>query len=100
MNIEQVLRTYGDMLYRLCFVMLRSEADAEDAVQETLIRYFQKAPSFSDSEHEKAWLLKVAANQCRDTLRLRNRHSHADLDTLPLTAPEVPDRSILEALMA
>ena len=99
MSIEQILDTYGDRLYRLCFVMLGNEADAEDAIQETLIRYFQKAPVFSDTEHEKAWLLRVAANQCRDILRQRNRHSHTDVDSLSLVAPEAQDKTILDALM-
>lgn len=99
MSIEEILDTYGNRLYRLCFVMLGNAADAEDAVQETMIRYFQKAPAFSDAEHEKAWLLRVAANQCRDILRQRKRHSHADVDSLPLAAPEAPDKTVLEALM-
>ena len=99
MSIERILDTYGDRLYRLCFVMLGNEADAEDAVQETMIRYFQKAPAFSDPEHEKAWLLRVAANRCRDILRQRKRHSHTDVDSLSLAAPENQDKTILDALM-
>lgn len=99
MDIETILDRYGNLLYRLCFVMLQNESDAEDAVQDTLIRYFQKAPTFSDAEHEKAWLLKVAANTCRDQLRFRARHTHIDLEDIQLAAPEAPDKTILEALM-
>lgn len=98
MDIEETLNTYGDGLYRLCLVMLQSHADAEDALQETLIRYYQKAPVFSDSEHKKAWLYKVAANQCRDMLRRRARHPQTDLDTLSIPAPEAADSGIWEAL--
>ena len=36
----------------------------EFAVQETFIKYLQKAPRFRDEEHRKAWLLTVATNQC------------------------------------
>lgn len=99
MSTEEILDTYGDRIYRLCFVILGNEADAEDALQETLIRYFQKKPVFSDSEHEKAWLLHVAANQCRDFLRVRKRHGYTDMDSLSLAAPEAPDKTVLEALM-
>jgi len=97
-EIDRVIHTYGDMLYRLCLIMLKNESDAEDAVQETIIRFYQKAPGFEDREHEKAWLLRVAANQCRDILRHRSRHSHENVDALPLAAPEAPDGSILQAL--
>ena len=53
-NIERILHSYGNMLLRLCAVMLGNAHDAEDAVQETVIRYFQKAPQFENEEHEKA----------------------------------------------
>lgn len=100
MDIENILTEYGDLLFRLCFVMLQNESDAEDAVQETLIQYFRKAPTFSDPAHRKAWLIKVASNKCRDMLRFRARHGHADLDAIQAIAPEAPDCGILEALMA
>ena len=70
-GIENIVRTYGNTLYRLCFVMLGNESDAEDAVQESFIKYLQKAPSFENTEHEKAWLITVATNQCKDILRFR-----------------------------
>lgn len=98
-RMETVLQTYGNMLFRLSLVMLGSEKDAEDAVQETIMKYLQKAPLFTDPEHEKAWLLKVAANQCRDMLRFRLRHPQIDLDALCETAAEPADSGILEALM-
>ena len=93
---------YGDMLYRICFVMLRNTADAEDAVQETFLQYLRKAPRFADAGHERAWLITTAKNKCRDILRERRRH-------LPLpdgdALPDIPDWSdpadsgILEALL-
>ena len=77
--IERIIDTHGNSLYRLCLVMLRDPSDAEDAVQETILKYLQKAPDFRDAEHEKAWLLRVAANHCRDVLRSRVRHPQTAL---------------------
>lgn len=99
MTIEQIIAQYGDPLFRLCYVMLKNESDAEDAVQETFIQYYQKAPDFTNREHEKAWLFKVATNKCRDQLRFRSRHSHVDLDSIQACTPEVQDKDILIALM-
>ena len=96
---DDVIRLYGDTLYRLCLTLLGSEADAEDAVQETLLRYLQKAPAFADAAHQKAWLLKVAANQCRDMLRFRARHPQTPIDAWEGFAGDTADREILEALM-
>ena len=97
-HIERILDMHGDRLYRLCCMMLGNSQDAEDALQDTLLTYLQKAPAFRDDEHEKAWLLTVAANKCRDQLRYRIRHPQTDLDSLQLAA-ETNDTGILEALM-
>lgn len=77
--VRSAVSNYGDMLYRLCFIILKNTADAEDAVQETFIAYTIKSPLFNDDEHEKAWLLKVASNKCRDMLRFRKRHPLTEL---------------------
>ena len=98
-NIERVIRVHGDRLLRMCAVMLGNADDAEDAVQETVIRYFQKAPQFENEEHEKAWLLRVASNWCRDMLRFRTRHPQKDIDSLYDLAAEQPGSDILDALM-
>ncbi|HIT79341.1 MAG TPA: sigma-70 family RNA polymerase sigma factor [Candidatus Faecivivens stercorigallinarum] len=98
-QVEAMIQKYGDMLFRTCLVMLQNQPDAEDAVQETVLKYMLKAPVFDSSEHEKAWLLKVAANHCRDLLRFRSRHPQVTLEQLTeyLTDPE--NSGILDALM-
>ena len=96
---REAVGKYGDMLYRVCLLMLRNTADAEDAVQETFIKYFQKYTDISDSEHEKAWLITVATNKCRDMLRYRTRHATESEDLLATCAVEKEDSGILEALM-
>ena len=98
-DLESIVHTYGNTLYRLCLVMLGNEADAEDALQETLIRYLQKAPQFQTSEHRKAWLLTVATNQCKDMLRFRKRHPQIEPEFLQTLSTESTDTGILDALM-
>ena len=98
-RINDAVEEYGDMLYRLCIVMLRNTADAEDAVQDTFITYMEKSPAFNDSEHEKAWLLKVASNKCRNVLRYRKRHFAEPAEVLDAIAERTPDNRILESLM-
>ncbi|MBQ4637316.1 MAG: sigma-70 family RNA polymerase sigma factor [Clostridia bacterium] len=99
-DAEKVVRIYGDMLLRICFVMLGNEADAEDAVQETIIRYFRKAPTFESCEHEKAWLIVAAKNICRDIIRFRQRHPQTSIEYLQLLTSDPSDSGILEALMS
>ena len=97
-DIETIITKYGDMLYRLCILMLKNESDAEDVVQETMIKYFRKAPVFESEEHEKAWLIRVASNGCRDLLRFRVRHPLLDDDCLSRISCECSDSGIMDAL--
>lgn len=99
-KMEQIVTEYGTPLLRLCLMMLGRNMDAEDAVSETFFRYFQKAPSFQDASHEKAWLYTVAANICRDMLRKRKRLLSLEDSTLSSFAQAPEDRSVLEALEA
>jgi RNA polymerase sigma-70 factor (ECF subfamily) len=97
--IERILDTYGDTLYRICLILLKNDSDAQDVIQETMIKYCQKAPLFTSGEHEKAWLIKVSTNQCRDLLRFRKQHPllcDKSLETFP--CPSSSDSGILEAL--
>lgn len=98
-NIKGIMNTYGNMLFRLCLLTLGNATDAEDAVQEILIKYLQKAPVFENAEHEKAWLIRVATNQCRDMLRFRNRHPMVNIEEINEFTGEASDSGILDALM-
>ena len=97
-DIERVIHTYGNMLLRLSLAMLLNEADAEDAVQETVIRYMLYAPDFKNPEYEKAWLIRVASNICRDMLRCRKRHPAVELSEATESMAEFPENGALEAL--
>lgn len=98
-EMEEVVHTYGNMLFRLCFVTLGNESDAQDALQEVFIKYMLKAPEFKNEEHKKAWLLKVAANQCKDIFRAGKRHQTVNLDAIKEHMEESKENGILEALM-
>lgn len=89
-DIREAVLKYSDMLYRICLVTLCNEQDVQDAVQDTFCRYLEKRPDFCDAEHEKAWLIRVATNICRDMIRFRTRHPKVCIDELEnsLAAPE------------
>ena len=102
--LENILNTYGNMLFRYALIMLGNAEDAEDVIQDTLLKYWQKAPEFQDMDHEKAWLLKVVANRCRDLLRFRVRNPVVDIESIIEFSGETliisSESGILEALMA
>ena len=99
-DIRETVIKYSDMLYRICIVILCNEQDVQDAIQDTFCRYLEKAPDFHDEEHEKAWLIRVATNICRDMIRFRLRHPKVCIDELEnsFAAPEHKEtlRELLE----
>ena len=97
-GVEAVLDKYGNNLYRICLITLKNQADAEDALQDTLVRYLQKAPRFESEEHQKAWLIRVAVNICRDMLRKRRYHQE-ELENIPVPQADEHQQSALDALL-
>lgn len=75
------MERHGDTVWRVCLLSLRHEADAQDAFQDTFMRYaLADATAFEGDEHRKAWLIRVATNACRDMLRRASRHTNVGLD--------------------
>lgn len=63
-----ILDTYGDSILRYAYSYLHNISDAEDILQDTLIQYLKTGPVFENAAHEKAWLLRVAANLSKNRL--------------------------------
>ncbi len=57
------------MVFRLAYSYLKNRADAEDVMQETLLKFYVEPRGFESPDHEKHWLLRVAANECKKLLR-------------------------------
>ena len=98
-RLEELVAKHENTLYRAALAILGDVQEAEDAVQETYLRYLEKRPEFQDENHEKAWLLKVTANRCKSVLRSQKRHPAVELlDVYP--APEGDTRELMEAVLA
>lgn len=98
--LERVYGVHADMLYRIAVSILRSDADAQDAVQNAFCRYLDKLPEFSDAEHEKAWLIRVTVNQCRDLMRRRKVRAWLPFETLADVGVRPKETPALDALGA
>ena len=98
-HIEYAVEKYSKMLFRISYGMLMNEHDAEDALQETFIRYMTKAPLFRDSEHEKAWLIKVVTNVSKNMLRFRTYQASNSILQLSSVGVDEADRDIFEIIM-
>ena len=68
-QFTQAVETYGDTIFRVAYSFLKNRADAEDVMQETLLKLYQEDGRFESEEHRKRWLIRVAVNQCKSSLR-------------------------------
>lgn len=68
-QFEQLALQHRDMIYRIALNQLRSIPDAEDAMQEVLLKLYQHKGSFNSDTHAKHWLIRVTLNHCRSLWR-------------------------------
>lgn len=74
-GLQDIVDRYSDMLFKIAYIRLKNIQDAEDVVQEVFYQYLKRAEGFEDSEHEKAWLIRVTLNACGKIWRSAwNRH--------------------------
>lgn len=104
-ELEELYSRNADMVYRICFMRLKSVEEAEDAVQNIFLRYLKKPKEFSDSEHEKAWFITAARNYCKDVFKFCGRLRRVDMESLPEQAetagsPESEESELFEKLMS
>lgn len=73
LSYDAVLQKYADTVAGVCVMRLQNWADAEDCFQNTFIKLFQKSPDFRSEIHLKAWLIRVAVNECRNYIKQNRR---------------------------
>lgn len=93
---------YGDTVRRICMIHLKNKADTEDIFQNVFLKYVLRTAPFDSPEHEKAWIIRVTANACKDLLRSFFRSRTVSLDVLIEAPREMPEdhSDILEAVLA
>lgn len=98
-DIERIIKEYGDSLLRMCMIYLKDRALAEDAVQDTFIKVYQKYHTFNKDSEEKTWIMRIAINTCKNYMRtswFKRVKTGLDLETI---SEDEVDVSLLEQEM-
>lgn len=93
---------YADTVRRICLLHLKNEQDTEDIFQTVFLKYALYDKDFSSDEHEKAWIIRVTINACKDLLKSFYRKNTVALDLIQDTAVFPDDESsyVLEAVLS
>ena len=94
-EFEAAAQRYGDTVFRLAYSYLKNRADAEDVMQETLLKLYLERKPFQSPEHERHWVLRVAVNECKRLLRSPWRRRLTPLEEAGEPAFETPEQSEL-----
>lgn len=80
---ERLTTRYLDCIYRVALNGCRNYADAEDVVQNTFLKLWQKENDFEDDEHVRKWLIRVTLNECNSLWRSSWKRRTTFLEELP-----------------
>ena len=100
LTFQAEIRRIEKLLYRIAWSYLGNNADVEDAVQDALIKAWEKRESLRDLKQFRPWMSRILTNQCKDLLRKRKKWNFCPLEEAvaqEANAPE-PDAPVLEAV--
>jgi RNA polymerase sigma-70 factor (ECF subfamily) len=104
--ISETVEKYSDTLLRLCYSYVKNTSDAEDLTQDVFLALLKREAPFESEEHEKAWLIRLAINKCKNHLKSGWIRHNTALDDSRAEAENIPDEHftgenpVLEAVLA
>lgn len=103
-EVSRAIERYADTVQRLCVVYLKNYADTEDVFQTVFFKYYLSSKVFDSDEHEKAWIIRVTINACKDHLKsFFHRHvvSFDEISELPYEQKLTDENSdVLDAVLS
>ncbi len=90
LSFEQVVKSYYQTIASVCVLHIQNDTDAQDCFQNTFVKLFEKSPEFNSESHLKAWLIRVAINECNN-MRRKNRRTISLSQVVENSAITFPD---------
>jgi len=87
---EELVHPHEEIAFRVAYVITRNAADAEDAVQDALVKAWRALGRFRAGEPLRPWLLQIAANEARNRRRSAGRRERLALGAASLSGEAAP----------
>ena len=95
MDIEQLIHTYGDYLYRVAFIYTKDERASEEVVQDVFLKFYQTKDRYDGRASIKTYLTKMTINRSYDYLRSWKHRTFSLLEQFTGTTKGA-DRHVLQ----
>ena len=92
------IETCSDMMYRVAWSILRNEADVQDALQDAVLKAWEKRDKLQEKKYFRTWMTRILINVCYDTQRMHRKI--VPLDEIPVQSSSAPDPDLAMALEA
>ncbi|MDF2557997.1 MAG: polymerase sigma factor, sigma-70 family [Bacillales bacterium] len=99
-KISDALEKYSDMVRRISYMYLRNKHDVEDVFQEVFLKLLTYEKPFESESHEKAWIIRVAINKCKDLSKSFWRKNTQSLEGVELTFNKKEESELMDAVLS
>ena len=99
-RIVGAIEKYADMVRRICYVHLKNSSDVEDIFQDVFLQLIRYEMRFDSDAHEKAWLIRVTINKCKDLHKSFFRSRVCPLDDTELTFEDETENEVMQEILA
>lgn len=98
---ERFVTVYADPILRLCLSYSLSREDAQDICQDVFLKLLERKQQFENADHERAFILRMAINACKNCLKCAGRRRVVPMDQAErVAAPEEHSEDLMELIRA
>lgn len=97
-EFQERVRFCRQRLYGMAYMLLGTQADCEDAVQEALMKAWRKLASLREEQYFETWLMRIVINECRSLQRSHARRRETPLELHVAALPASPEPELYMAL--
>lgn len=97
--ITYAVNEYSDMIRRICFLYLKNYSDVDDVFQEVFLSLIKNKDKLQSPAHEKAWLIRVSINKCKDLLKSYWYRNVDSLDDVELPFETKEENELMQVIL-